>query len=76
MESCDDDEENSQAYELHFTYFFKSNYPNSVEFAYCFPYTYSNLLNFISNHQNQMQILSLGKTYQGRDIPFLTIGNI
>lgn len=74
-ESYSDDEYARKTFELRFTYFFKTTLSAGVEFAYCFPYTYSELLNFLSQSKNALSFQTLGKTYLGRDIPIVTIGN-
>ena len=46
-----------------------------MEFAYAFPYGLKKLQNLLSSilHKTKPQVL--GRTYEGREIPLLSIGN-
>jgi murein tripeptide amidase MpaA len=69
------EEDEEKNYQLHFTYFFKNNENSSVEFAYAFPYGLKKLQNLIAYIQPKVKMQLLGRTYEGRDIPLLNIGN-
>lgn len=74
IESYNESDEKAK-FELHFSYFFKSSYPNSIEFSYCFPYTYTNLIKYLSSQSHLIVLETLGKSYENRDIPLVKIGN-
>lgn len=58
---------------MSFSYEFKN--PNdTVEFAYCVPYLYTHLCNFVSTLQNVHYMPTL-KSLSGLDIPVLKITN-
>ena len=46
-----------------------------MEFAYCFPYSFTRLLNFIYGAGREIGVETLTKSFEGRAMPLLTIGN-
>ena len=75
IENSTETNKEKNTYELHFSYFFKNHFLNTVEFAYCFPYTYTKLYDLFSVTSDMMKIDVLGKTFENRDVHLLTIGN-
>lgn len=69
------EEEEGKIYELRFSHFFKTNEYTCIEFAYCFPYGLKKLHSLIGNIRETASLDYLGKSYDGRDIPLLTLGN-
>lgn len=69
------EEEEDRSFQLHFTYFFKNNEQSSVEFAYAFPYGLKKLQNLVGSILHKAKPQVLGRTYEGREIPLLNIGN-
>lgn len=62
-------------YELRFTHFFKTNEYSCVEFAFSFPYGYKRLQDFVMHLDRKVRCGSLGQSFDGREIPLLTVGN-
>lgn len=62
-------------YTLSFTYYFK--HPDTIFFSHSFPYTYSDLQNFLSDHKDSayLRVDSLCNTLAGNSCPVLTITN-
>lgn len=63
-------------YELSFSYVFENKKP--IRFAYCIPYTYTQLLNDLKLLPNDplIKIGSIGKSLTGIDIPVVKVGSI
>lgn len=59
-------------YELSFEVQFKGE--EEILFAYCIPYTYSDLLKDIKQISSVAQIATLGQTFTGVNIPLVMIG--
>lgn len=74
-QSSSEKEEESKTYELRFTHFFKSNETCCVEFASSFPYGLNKLHALIFQLQTKVRLQTLGKTFDGRSIPLLNVGN-
>jgi cytosolic carboxypeptidase protein 2/3 len=70
-----EDDEYKDTYELRFSFFFKSNERTCVEFACCFPYGLKRLHSLIVQLKETAAYSVLGKSFNGLDIPLLTIGN-
>ena len=70
-----DRDEEERTYCLKFTFFFKTNEYSSVEFAYSFPYSFLRLTQLITHLSHKVKCTSLGVSYEGRNIPLVTIGN-
>lgn len=67
---------NKYFYQLSFTHTF-DNHDDKVFFAYCYPYTFSHLQNFLKEiktpNKDYYQESVLGKSLSGVDIPLITI---
>jgi hypothetical protein len=60
---------------LKFTHFFRNHESCCVEFAASFPYGLNKLHGLIFQLQTKIRLQTLGKTYDGRSIPMLNLGN-
>lgn len=54
-------------FELSFTYTFESGLP--VRFAYCVPYTYTDMLRDVKNLGNAAKTRMIGRSLTGLEIP-------
>jgi len=72
---CTDKDEEERTYCLKFSFFFKSSEPSSIEFAYSFPYSFEKLTHLITTLGHKIKCTTLCPSYDGRNIPLITIGN-
>jgi cytosolic carboxypeptidase protein 2/3 len=69
------DDEYLSSYELRFSHFFRNNEHTCIEFAYAFPYGLKKLYAMIAHIKEHSTVSVLTKSFNGLDLPLLTIGN-
>lgn len=73
--SVGENDEYQASYELRFSHFFRNNEHTCIEFAYCFPYGLKKLYAMVAHLRDHAACSILTKSFNGLDLPLLTLGN-